>query len=84
MPKGDRPSISLTVYSVLDRRLLSCNEAELREAVAPPMPFRAYVRTRLQNYSDGRRQTLQDTYILDAGLEAGLELPFTCRGGICG
>jgi ferredoxin len=26
----------------------------------------------------------QDTYILDAGLDAGLELPFTCRGGICG
>jgi ferredoxin len=27
---------------------------------------------------------LQDTYILDSGLDAGLELPFTCRGGICG
>ncbi|KAL4420239.1 hypothetical protein ABPG77_011063 [Micractinium sp. CCAP 211/92] len=23
-------------------------------------------------------------YILNAGLEAGLELPFTCKGGICG
>lgn len=23
-------------------------------------------------------------YILDAGLDAGLELPFTCKGGICG
>ncbi|PRW57228.1 chloroplast precursor [Chlorella sorokiniana] len=23
-------------------------------------------------------------YILDAGLDAGLELPYTCRGGICG
>jgi hypothetical protein len=27
---------------------------------------------------------LQDSYILDAGMAAGLELPFTCRGGICG
>jgi 2Fe-2S type ferredoxin len=26
----------------------------------------------------------KDAYILDAGLEAGLELPYTCRGGICG
>jgi ferredoxin len=26
----------------------------------------------------------KDTYILDSGLNAGLELPFTCRGGICG
>ena len=25
-----------------------------------------------------------DQYILDAGLDAGLEIPFTCRGGICG
>jgi ferredoxin len=22
--------------------------------------------------------------MLDSGLDAGLELPFTCRGGICG
>ena len=27
---------------------------------------------------------MQDSYILDAGLDAGLELPYTCRGGICG
>ena len=27
---------------------------------------------------------LQSDYILDAGLAAGLELPYTCRSGICG
>eukprot|EP00891_Asterochloris_glomerata_P005317 jgi/Astpho2/5317/Aster-05871 len=26
----------------------------------------------------------KDQYILDAGLDSGLELPYTCRGGICG
>mmetsp|Transcript_6986 Transcript_6986/g.17764 ORF Transcript_6986/g.17764 Transcript_6986/m.17764 type:complete len:153 (-) Transcript_6986:577-1035(-) len=25
-----------------------------------------------------------DTYMLDAGIAAGLELPYSCRGGICG
>lgn len=29
-------------------------------------------------------ENVQDSYILDAGLDAGLELPYTCRGGICG
>lgn len=27
---------------------------------------------------------MQGGYILDAGLDAGLELPYTCKGGICG
>ena len=26
----------------------------------------------------------QDTYILEAGLNNDVELPYTCRGGICG
>lgn len=28
--------------------------------------------------------TVQDTYILEAGLQNDVELPYTCRGGICG
>ena len=35
----------------------------------------------------GKEITIQckkSEYILDAGLEAGLELPYTCRAGICG
>lgn len=27
---------------------------------------------------------VQDTYILEAGLNNDVELPYTCRGGICG
>ena len=27
---------------------------------------------------------VQDTYILEAGLQNDVELPYTCRGGICG
>ena len=34
--------------------------------------------------SDTHYCIAQDTYILDAGLDAGVELPYTCRGGICG
>ncbi|KAK9802992.1 hypothetical protein WJX73_006003 [Symbiochloris irregularis] len=29
-------------------------------------------------------QCPKDSYVLDAGLDAGMDLPYTCRGGICG
>lgn len=37
-----------------------------------------------ESTNDDTEAVWQDTYILDAGLDAGLDLPYTCRGGICG
>lgn len=37
--------------------------------------------------AEGARVTIDcptEAYVLDAGIDSGLELPFSCRGGICG
>ena len=55
-----------------------------QQAVACPKVSTGLANTCGQRHGKLTVAYLQDTYILDAGIEAGLELPYTCRAGICG
>ena len=61
------------------------------QSAAPPRPATARVATaspqhRLEVVLDGKTHQLalgDDDKVLDAALEAGLDLPYSCRGGVC-
>jgi ring-1,2-phenylacetyl-CoA epoxidase subunit PaaE len=67
--------------------------AEARAAaatVAPPAPAAAPVGAGMAEvtvHMDGRRRTfsmkMEDETVLDAAARAGIELPFSCRAGVC-
>jgi ring-1,2-phenylacetyl-CoA epoxidase subunit PaaE len=60
--------------------------AATNEAVAPAVSARELLAT-ISVTMDGRRRTFamapEDASVLDAAERAGLELPFSCRSGIC-
>ncbi len=69
--------------------VVRANDAFCRDKVAVPVSTVVANGTAELVFLGAKGQAVQvegrkDTYILDSGLDAGLELPFTCRGGICG
>ena len=83
-------SVTLAPNLVIGRSLISCCVASVE-----PVPQQSCWLSMIELAISLTEETchgnvlnipvlLQDTYILDSGLDGGLELPYTCRGGICG
>jgi ring-1,2-phenylacetyl-CoA epoxidase subunit PaaE len=56
------------------------------KTVAPAKASAAAASHRLEVILDGKSHQLaigDDDKVLDAALEAGLDLPYSCRGGVC-
>jgi len=57
------------------------------QAAAPTKPALAPDQAEVTVLMDGRRRTftmrMNDEVVLDAAMRAGLELPFSCRAGVC-
>jgi ring-1,2-phenylacetyl-CoA epoxidase subunit PaaE len=57
------------------------------KATAPTKPALAPDQAEVTVLMDGRRRTftmrMNDEVVLDAAMRAGLELPFSCRAGVC-
>ena len=56
------------------------------QTVAAPTASDGLARTRLEIVLDGKTHSLHmgpQDHVLDAALEAGLDLPYSCKGGVC-
>jgi len=67
--------------------LATTTAAERVPEVVTPAKAAAAKETEVTVLMDGRRRTftmrMNDEVILDAAMRAGLELPFSCRAGVC-
>jgi ring-1,2-phenylacetyl-CoA epoxidase subunit PaaE len=88
---GEQPSDAIAVeFASPPAAVASAGEtihAPYTPSAAPGKPALAPDQAEVTVLMDGRRRTftmrMNDEVVLDAALRAGLELPFSCRAGVC-
>jgi ring-1,2-phenylacetyl-CoA epoxidase subunit PaaE len=88
---GEQPSDAIAVeFASPPAAVASAGEtihAPYSPSAAPGKPALAPDQAEVTVLMDGRRRTftmrMNDEVVLDAALRAGLELPFSCRAGVC-